>query len=147
MSGILVFPHKQSENVKEMGNNFSGHLCKRPSHSGPLVPGSGWARGGKEVDDGPPVSNRVNLSKLSGLVASRTQVSEDQEKKPVHLHHRKPVEVRKSTELTNGSESRRRQDQKRIVDLSQIENRRDPPEKSTPVSFFFFEKLLFPFLV
>ncbi|KAL2640714.1 hypothetical protein GLYMA_06G292200v4 [Glycine max] len=129
VSGILVFPHKQSE--KEMDNNFSGHIYKRPSHSGPLVPGSVWAKGRKEVDDVPPVSNRVNLSKLSGLVASRT-LPEDQEVKPVHLHHRKPIEVRKSVESTNGSESRRRQDQKRIVDLNQIESRRVAAEKSTP---------------
>ncbi|KAJ1389756.1 Serine/threonine-protein kinase, active site [Sesbania bispinosa] len=127
-----VSGHKQSEDVKEMDNYFSGHLYKKPSHSGPLVPGSGWARAGKEVDDGPPVSNRVNLSKLSGLVASRTLLSEDQEEKPVHLHHRKPIEVRKSGEATNGSESRRRQDQKRMVDLGQMENRRVPTEKSTP---------------
>ncbi|MED6107169.1 hypothetical protein PIB30_011437 [Stylosanthes scabra] len=132
VSGQLVYPPKQSENAKETGNNLSGHIYRRPSHSGPLVPGSSWGRGGKEVDDGPPVSNRVNLSKLSGLMASRTQVSEDQEGKPVHLQYRKPVEIRKSMELTSGSELRRRQDQKRIADLSQIENRRDPAEKSTP---------------
>lgn len=140
MSGFLGFPHKQSEDVKGMENsNFSGQLYKRPSvsHSGPLVPGSGYsnARGVKEVDDGPPVSNRVNLSKLSGLVASRTLLSEDQEK-AVHMHHRKPIEVRKSVEATNGSESRRRQDQKRVVDQSHIESRRVPTEKLTPVSYY-----------
>lgn len=141
VSGFLVFPHKQSEDVKEVGNNLSGYLYKRPSHSGPLIPGSGWGKGGKEVDDGAPVSNRVNLSKLSGLVASRTMLSQDQEEKPVHLHHRKPIEVRKSVESTNGSESRRRQDQKRIIDLAQIGNGRLHSEKLTPVSsllcFFF----------
>ncbi|KAK7263667.1 hypothetical protein RJT34_31261 [Clitoria ternatea] len=131
VSGILVFPHKQAD-VKEMQSSFSGHLHKRPSHSGPLVAGSGWAKSGKEVDDGPPVSNRVNLSKLSGLVASRTLMSADQEDKPVHLHHRKPTEVKKYAESTNGSESRRRQDQKQIVDLNQMESRRVPAGKSTP---------------
>ncbi|TKY66852.1 serine/threonine-protein kinase [Spatholobus suberectus] len=131
VSGILGFPHKQSEDVKEMESNFPGHHYKRPSHSGPLIPGSVWAKGGKEVDDATPVSNRGNLSKLSGLVASRTLLSEDQEDKPVHLHHKKPIEVRKSVESTNGSESRR-QDQKRIVDLHQIESRRVPAERSTP---------------
>ncbi|RDX71427.1 putative serine/threonine-protein kinase, partial [Mucuna pruriens] len=124
VSGILVFPHKQSEDVKETESNFSGHLYKRSSHSGPLVPGSVWAKGGKGVDDMPPASNKGNLSKLSGLVASRTLLSEDQEDKQVHLHHRKPIEVRQSAESTSGSESRRRQDQ--------IENRRVPAEKSTP---------------
>ncbi|XP_061346495.1 probable serine/threonine-protein kinase At1g54610 isoform X2 [Gastrolobium bilobum] len=128
-SGFLAFPHKQSADIKEMENNLSGHVYKRPSHSGPLVPGFGWAKSGKEVDDGPSVSNRANLSKLSGLVASRTL---DQEEKQVHLHLRKPIEVRKSIESTNVSESRRRHDQKRIVDLGQHENRRVPTEKSTP---------------
>lgn len=137
MSGVLVFPQKQSEDVKEMEKNFSAHIYKRPSHSGPLVPGSVWAKGGKEVDDVPPASNRENLSKLSGLVASRTLLSEDQEDKSLHLHHKKPIEVRKSAESTNGSESRRRQDQKRFVDLNQIESRRVPAGKSTPVSCFF----------
>ncbi|WVZ02564.1 hypothetical protein V8G54_023370 [Vigna mungo] len=132
VSGILVFPHKQSEDVKAMENSFSGHIYKKPSHSGPLVPGSVWAKGAKEVDDVPPTSIRGNLSKLSGLVASRTLLPEDQQDKPVHLHHRKPSEVRKSMESTTGSESRRRQEQKRIVDHSQIESRRVPTEKSTP---------------
>ncbi|XP_027345077.1 probable serine/threonine-protein kinase At1g54610 [Abrus precatorius] len=133
VSGVLVFPPKHSQDVKEMETNYSGHLYKRPSHSGPLVPGSGWAKSGKDVDDGPPVPNRGNLSKLSGLVASRTLLSEDQDdNKLVHLHHRKPIEVRKSGESAYGSESRRRLDQKRIVDLNQIENRRVPAEKSTP---------------
>ena len=85
----------------------------------------------------PPVSNRVNISKLSGLVASRT-FSEDQEVKPVYSNHRKPIEVRKSVESTNGTESRRRHDQKQIVDLNQIESRRVPAEKSTPVSCCYF---------
>ncbi|KAK7257433.1 hypothetical protein RIF29_31414 [Crotalaria pallida] len=134
MSGFLVFPpQKQSEDVKEMGNSLSGHFYKRPSsHSGPLVPNYSWAKSGKEVDVGAPVSNRVNLSKLSGLVASRTMSSQDQEEKPVQLHHRKPVEARISVESTSGSESRRRQDQKRNSNLTQIENGRVPAEKLTP---------------
>ncbi|GAU33972.1 hypothetical protein TSUD_61020 [Trifolium subterraneum] len=131
VSGNQGFPHRQSD-VKETENNLSGHFYRRPSHSGPLVPGSGWPRGVKEVDNGPPVSNRVNLAKLSGLVASRTLLSEDQEPKPVPFLHRKPIEVRRSVEATNGSESRRRRDKKRIVDHSQIVNRRVPTEKSTP---------------
>ncbi|KAE9620642.1 hypothetical protein Lal_00019313 [Lupinus albus] len=131
-SGFLVFPpHKHSEDVKEMGNNLSGRLRKRPSHSGPLVPGYRWAKSGKEVDDGDPVSNRVNLSKLYGLTASRPMPSQDEEKKPVQLHHGKPIEVIKSVESTSGSDSRR-QDQQRIVDLPQIENGRVPSEKLTP---------------
>jgi len=137
VSGTQGYPHKQSKDVKETENNLSGHFYNRPSHSGPLFPGSGWVRGMKEVDNGPTVSNRVNLSKLSGLVASRTLLSEDQEPKPVpSFPYRKPIEVRKSVEATNGSESRRRRDKKRVVDQSQIVNRRVPTEKSTPVSYY-----------
>ncbi|OIW08364.1 hypothetical protein TanjilG_03040 [Lupinus angustifolius] len=129
VSGFLVFPpHKQSEDAKDIGNNLSGRLYKKPSHSGPLVPGYNWTRSGKEVDEGAPVSNRANLSKLSGLVASRTTSSKDQEEKPVQLHHRKPIEVKKSVESTSGSESRR-QDRKRIADLTHIESGRVPNEK------------------
>ncbi|KAE9616879.1 putative protein-serine/threonine kinase CMGC-CDK-CRK7-CDK9 family [Lupinus albus] len=131
VSGFLGFPpQKRLEDAKDMGNNLSGRRYKRPSHSGPLVPGYNLAMSGKEVDEGAPVSNRVNLSKLSGLVASRTTSSQDQEEKPVQLHHRKPIEVRKSVESTSGSESRRH-DQKWIADLTQIESGRVPNEKVT----------------
>ncbi|XP_019413242.1 PREDICTED: probable serine/threonine-protein kinase At1g54610 isoform X2 [Lupinus angustifolius] len=133
VSGFLLFPpNKHSEDVKETGNNISGRPRKRPSRSGPLVPGYRWVKSGKEVDDGDPVSNRMNQSKLYGLTASRPMSSQDAEEKPVQLHHGKPIEVRKSVESTSGSDSRR-QDQRRIDDLTQIESGRVPSEKLTPV--------------
>ncbi|KAE9593012.1 hypothetical protein Lal_00029404 [Lupinus albus] len=131
VSGFLVFPpHEKSEDGKEMRNNLSGRVYKRPSHSGPLVPGYSSAKSGREVDDEAPVSNRVNPSELSGLVAARTMSSQDQEEKRVHLYHRKPIEVRKSMESTSQSESRR-QDQKRIADRTQIDSGRVPSKKLT----------------
>ncbi|XP_019453877.1 PREDICTED: probable serine/threonine-protein kinase At1g54610 [Lupinus angustifolius] len=131
VSGFLVFPpHEKPEDGKEVRNNLSGRVYKKPSHSGPLVPGYSWAKSGREVDGEALVSNRVNLSELSGLVASRTMSSQDQEEKPVHLHHRKPVEVRKSLESTSRSESRR-QDKKRIADRTQIDSGKVPSEKLT----------------
>ncbi|CAL0328991.1 unnamed protein product [Lupinus luteus] len=132
VSGFMVFPpYKHSEDVKEMGNNLSGRPRKRPSHSGPLVPGYRWAKSGKEVDDEDHVSNRANLSKLYGLTASRPMSSQDAEEKPVQLHYRKPIEVIKSMESPSGSDATS-QDEKRNVDPTQIENGRVPSEISTP---------------
>ncbi|CAL0333862.1 unnamed protein product [Lupinus luteus] len=130
MSGFLVFPPHEKSDGKEMRNSLSGRVYKKPSHSGPLVPGYSWAKSGREVDGEAPVSNRVNLSELSGLVASRTMSTQDQEENPVHLHYRKPIEVRKSLESTSRSESRR-QNQKQIADLTQIDSGRVPSEKLT----------------
>ncbi|KAF7822981.1 putative serine/threonine-protein kinase [Senna tora] len=134
-SGLLVFPHKQSEDVKEVENNFSGHFYRRPSHSGPLVQGSGWAKVGKDVDEQHLGSNRLNLSKLSGLVASRTLVSKDHEEKSLPSQPGKTIDVRKSVESMNGLESRRRKDQKRrsprSVNQCLIENARIPTKEMT----------------
>ncbi|XP_028807851.1 probable serine/threonine-protein kinase At1g54610 isoform X2 [Neltuma alba] len=135
VSGFLVYPPQKQSHVKEMENNFSGHLYKRPSHSGPLVPGVQLARGGKEFDEGPLGSNRVNLAKLSGLVASRTSSSEDQEEKPISMLPRKTIEVKKSVESNNVSESRRhdrKRQSPRIADLGQVENARGSTQELTP---------------
>lgn len=137
-SGLLVFPHKQSDNAKEMENNLSGHLYKRPSHSGPLVQGPGWVKVGKDMDNQHLGSNRVNLSKLSSFVASSTSMSEDQEEKSHSSRPRKTVDVQKSAESTSGSELRRRQAQKhqsQRIDLCHVEHGRTPPKESTPEGY------------
>ncbi|KAE9599874.1 hypothetical protein Lal_00046171 [Lupinus albus] len=98
VSGFLVFPHKETEDVKEIENYFAGTLIKRPSHSGSLVPGS---------------------------VASRTSFSGSQKEKPVPLRSKTTIIVQNHFESTNRSESVRRHDKKRLsqrIDLSQIEN-------------------------
>ncbi|KAK7290893.1 hypothetical protein RIF29_05660 [Crotalaria pallida] len=123
VSGLLVFPPKQSEDVKEIENYFSGPLIKRPSHSGPLVHGFDWEVG-KEVGERSSGANKFNLSKLSGSVASRTSLSGDQKEKPVPLRPKKTIQVQNSFESTNGSESRS-YDKKRHsqrIDFSHIEN-------------------------
>ena len=136
VSGFLGFPHKQDV------NNFSGHLYSRTSHSGPLVHGPGWTKGVKGVDEQPVGSSRVNLSKPSGLVASRTSSSETREEKHVSSQRGKTIEARKFMEPSNGSQSKRRQDQKRhfqrLVDLGSIESGRAPDKDSTPVSLLSF---------
>lgn len=139
-SGLLVFPYKQPDNVKGMENNLSGHMYNRPSHSGPLVQGPGWVKVGKDMDEQHLGSNRVNLSKLSGLVASRTSLSEYQEEKSHSSRPRRTVDVRKSVESTSGSELRRQaqKHQSHRIDLYHVEHGRTPPKESTPVSFLFF---------
>ncbi|KAK4255510.1 hypothetical protein QN277_008506 [Acacia crassicarpa] len=136
VSGFLVYPPQNQSHVKDMENNFGGHIYKRPSHSGPLVPGIQLSRGGKEVDEGPLGSNRINLSKLSGLVSSRTTSSEDREKKPVSLLPRKTIEVKKPVESTNNVLESRRHDKKRhsprILDFNQIDNARGSTQELTP---------------
>ena len=139
VSGYFVFPHKQSDDVKEMENYFSGPLYTRPSHSGPLVPVYAWEKARKEVGEQPPVSNKANLSKLSGLVASRTTLSEDQEQKPVPLKPRNRSQVQQSLVSTNGAGSRRRHDKMRLsqrIDFNQIEEGKVPTENSIQVSCF-----------
>ncbi|KHN36642.1 Putative serine/threonine-protein kinase [Glycine soja] len=117
----------QSEDHKETLNYFSGPLYQRPLHSGPLVPGYGCEMVGREAGERRPhVSNKVNLPKLSGLVASRTSsLSGDQKENPVPSRPRETIEVQISLESTNGSESRRRHDTKhhsQRIDPRKIEN-------------------------
>ncbi|KAK7324713.1 hypothetical protein VNO77_28502 [Canavalia gladiata] len=121
VSGHLVFPHKQSEYVKERVNYFSGPLYQRPLHSGPLVPVSSGEIVGRETVERPTVSNKVNLSQLSGLVSSRTSMSGDKKENPVPLRSH---QLQKSLESSNGSELRRRGQKHRSqrIDLDQIEN-------------------------
>ena len=153
VSGFLGFSHKQSGDVKETENNFSGHLYKRSSHSGPLVRGACLSKGPRKDDDLQPLgSNRVNPSKLSGLVASRTSLSENQEGKTVPAQPGTTSEVRKSVESSNGSESRRRQNKKgqsqRVVDVCHAGNGRAPTKESSVVSLLyslFRPQFLFPF--
>lgn len=139
MSGHLVFPQKQSEDHKETLNYFSGPLYQRPLHSGPLVPGYGYEMAGREAGERPHVSSKVNLPKLSGLVASRTSsLSGDQKENPVPSRPRETIEVQISLESTNGSESRRRHDKKRhsqTIDPRQIENGKFSTETLIQVSF------------
>ncbi|KAE9588558.1 putative protein-serine/threonine kinase CMGC-CDK-CRK7-CDK9 family [Lupinus albus] len=87
VSGFFVFPHKQSEDVKERDIYFSRPRGKKPSYSGPLVLGSDW-----EVGEQPPVSNKVNLSKISGSAASKSSLSRDQKEKPVSLWPPKTIQ-------------------------------------------------------
>ncbi|XVF02007.1 hypothetical protein REPUB_Repub04eG0138900 [Reevesia pubescens] len=76
-SGFLLDPPKQTPAAKEESRDFLEYNRKKISHSGPLVHGTVFGKSGKEHDDPPIVSSKANLSKLSGLVATRTLASEE----------------------------------------------------------------------
>ncbi|GLU06423.1 hypothetical protein SLE2022_234610 [Rubroshorea leprosula] len=74
-SGFLV---GQSQAVRDGTRDFLEYKGKNVSYSGPLVNGAGWGKSGKELDDPHIFPARANLSKLSGLVATRTLASDEQ---------------------------------------------------------------------
>ncbi|XVE66190.1 hypothetical protein DITRI_Ditri08aG0060700 [Diplodiscus trichospermus] len=84
-SGFLIEPPKQTPAAKEESRDFLEYNRMKVSHSGPLIHGTVFGKSGKEHDDLSMVSSRADLSKLSGLVATRTLASEDQRDKPGRL--------------------------------------------------------------
>ncbi|GMI79793.1 hypothetical protein like AT1G53050 [Hibiscus trionum] len=76
-SGFLIDPPKQTNAAKENSRDFMEYNRKKVSHSGPLVYGAAFGKSGKEPDDLTRLSSRANLSKLSGLVATRALAPED----------------------------------------------------------------------
>lgn len=84
-SGLLINPAKQTPTAKENGRDFLEYNRKEVSHSGPLVYGGAFWKSGKEPDDLTRLSSRANLSKLSGLVATRTSAPEDHRSGPLTL--------------------------------------------------------------
>ncbi|KAE8692758.1 putative serine/threonine-protein kinase [Hibiscus syriacus] len=76
-SGLLVDPSKQTNAAKENSRDFLEYNRKKVSHSGPLVYGVAFGKSGKEPDDLTRLPSRANLSKLSGLVATRKLAPED----------------------------------------------------------------------
>ncbi|KAL1179785.1 hypothetical protein V6Z11_A03G183600 [Gossypium hirsutum] len=83
-TGILMEPPppKQTPAAKEESRDFLEHNRKKISYSGPLVGGSVFRKSGKEHDDLPMVLSKASLSKLSGLVATRTLASDGHGQKP-----------------------------------------------------------------
>lgn len=80
MSGFLVAPPKQARVSKETRKDYA-EQPNRASYSGPLVPGPGFSKAGKELDHSITVSRNTNLSTLSSLVASRTALAGDDKQK------------------------------------------------------------------
>ncbi|KAL3509356.1 hypothetical protein ACH5RR_028757 [Cinchona calisaya] len=108
--GFHVDPPRLSKGFK--GTNKAEHPPpQRVSYSGPLGPGAGLAISGKKYDDVSFVSNRADLSTLSGLVASRTLPSEDSRVKHDSTQLETANQVKKSSQ--SSEETMRMQDQKR----------------------------------
>ena len=150
-SGLLVAPPKQSRPVKEVRTGEPEHLHKKVSHSGPLVPGPRWTKSGKELDAPSAVSTAANLSKLSGLVVSRTfSLSEDHQEKPGPTQPDTTEQLGRFSGSVSELESRRRQDHKhhsqRNGDFSQVDGKALTKEPSLvsylscffPLAYFSF---------
>ncbi|KAK8617389.1 hypothetical protein V6N13_080305 [Hibiscus sabdariffa] len=76
-SGFLIDAPKETNAAKENSRDFMEYNRKKVSHSGPLVYGATFGKSRKEPDDFTRLSSRANLSKLSGLVATRALPPED----------------------------------------------------------------------
>ncbi|GLT64192.1 hypothetical protein SLA2020_367000 [Shorea laevis] len=112
-SGLLVAPPKQPRPVKEVRTGEPEHLQKRVSHSGPLVNGPRWTKSGKELDAPSAVPTAANLSKMSGLVATRTLLlSEDHQEKPGPTQPDTTQQLGRFSGSVSELESRRKQDHK-----------------------------------
>lgn len=131
VSGLLV-PPRQSRPVKEVITGEPEHLHKRIYQSGPLVHGPRGTNSGKDLDATPAIPAATNLSNLSGLVATRTSLA-DQEK-PGASQPYTTEQLGKLSGSTNELGSRRKQDHKRHPqidgDFSQIDGKshtKEPP--------------------
>lgn len=113
ISGFLNDPPKQTHAAKEGSRDFLEYNGKKISHSGPLVHGTVFGKSGKEHDDLHMVSSRANLSKLSGLVATRTLASEDHREKPGPLTLEAVNQVGRSQRSFNELESAGKQNVRR----------------------------------
>ena len=109
-SGLLIDPPKQTPTEKEESRDLLEYSRKKISHSGPLVHGTVFGKSGKEHDDLTMVSSRANLSKLSGLVATRTLAYEDHRDKPGPLTLEAVNQAGRSHRSFNELESSGKQD-------------------------------------
>uniref|UniRef100_A0A5B6YXM7 Protein kinase domain-containing protein n=2 Tax=Davidia involucrata TaxID=16924 RepID=A0A5B6YXM7_DAVIN len=114
-SGFPIDPPRQSQAVKEVGKELLDHIPKRATHSGPLVPGVGWTKAGKKYDDISIVSTRADLSTLSGLVASRTVLSEEGRDKLVPSQPEATNQVGRLSESYEELGPTRKQDRKHHI--------------------------------
>ncbi|XP_031104999.1 probable serine/threonine-protein kinase At1g54610 isoform X2 [Ipomoea triloba] len=76
-SGFPIDAPRPPQAVRETCKDHPEPLSERYSHSGPLAPAMQWANSGKKYDDISIGSIRANLSKLTGLVASRSALPGD----------------------------------------------------------------------
>ncbi|KAJ6693478.1 hypothetical protein OIU85_004265 [Salix viminalis] len=111
VSGFMIGPSERGQALREGRGDFMERQRKKVSHSGPLVQGNGWTRTGKNFDNHNMVSGRHNLSTISGLAATRTILSGDDQEKPGVPQPEVVKQVGRLQGSINGLESSRRVDQ------------------------------------
>ncbi|XP_075669503.1 putative serine/threonine-protein kinase At1g54610 [Castanea sativa] len=135
VSGLLVAPPKQPRAVKEVRADYSERLHKRFSQSGPLADGPEWTKSGKKLDDPQAVSKAINLSKLSGLVATRTLLSEGHQEKIGPSQSQKTEQMGRFSGSVKELQSKRKQDQncytQMVGDFPQIEDGKASAKESS----------------
>lgn len=138
-SGFLIDLPRQTQAPKEMSKDQMEHPPNRASYSGPLVPGVGWTKAGKKYDDISMVSTRTNLSSISGLVASRTLLTEESRDKFAPSHTEATDRVGRFSGSFDELGSSRKQDRKHqtqgIAGSRQMDNLRASTKESVVVSF------------
>ncbi|KAI4378323.1 hypothetical protein MLD38_015814 [Melastoma candidum] len=77
VSGFLVAPPKQPFTSKETRRDGVSEYHFRPSHSGPLVPGSTYVKATRPLAHPSTAWKNANLSSRSGNVGSRTSLAGD----------------------------------------------------------------------
>ncbi|CAK9314761.1 unnamed protein product [Citrullus colocynthis] len=117
VSGFLIPPPKQNQSVTEICSDTG-----RISHSGPLISKPDWMRSRKQLDDHSMALDGSNLSVLSHLVATRSNISDH----PFDRPGPSQSEVGRLPDFVRNSESTRKQDRifytHRVADSYRIEN-------------------------
>ncbi|GKU96453.1 hypothetical protein SLEP1_g9685 [Rubroshorea leprosula] len=123
-SGFLIDPTRKSQAVREGSRDFLEYNRKKVSYSGPLVNGAGWGKPAKELDDAHMFPERANLSKLSGLVTSRTLASDEQKESSCQLPPEISNQLGRANQSFSESESAAKQDLRsrtqRVADSPQM---------------------------
>lgn len=129
------------QDLKEMIKDQMEQPSSRASYSGPLVPGVGWTKAGKKYDDVSTVSTRTNLSSLSGLVASRTSVTEESRNKIASSHTEATEQVGRFSGSVDELGNSRKHDRNNLLTQGlvtgsrQMDNLRASTRESAAVSF------------
>ncbi|KAK9285135.1 hypothetical protein L1049_024320 [Liquidambar formosana] len=110
-SGFPLDPPRYTQALNGVSKDFLEQR-NRVSHSGPLVQGAAWAKSRKKPDDPSMAAARADLSTLSGLVATRTLLSDDRREKPGPSQPEATNQVGRRSGPLNDWESSRRQDRK-----------------------------------
>lgn len=132
VSGFLIPPPKQNQSVTEICSDTG-----RISHSGPLISKPDWMKSRKQLDDHSMALDGSNLSVLSRLVATRSNISDHPYDRPGPSQS----EVGRLPDFVRDSESTRKQDRifytHRVADSYRIENEKVCAKEQSLVRSFF----------